>query len=216
VLSLGLLLFLLVLPPSLPSPKAAEPENIFALDVNDPAALQEATRILAEEIRLAARPQTYVIVDLVDRSIVIKGRGTELHRLPIEQWSAVHLADASVTFRLQARPPVARRKIEPAAAGDQPPVSLEDMPTDFTLAFSPSLLVTVHPSPSGDFWRWFRSNGREWWIWLRKWGRRLMTGDEPAPQPVLRLTLTPHYAQSLAWTVTDGMPFLIRRTPAPS
>jgi hypothetical protein len=215
-LSLALLLFLLIPPLSHPLPKAAEPENTVQVDVNDPAELQEATRILAEEIRLAARPQTYVIVDLVDHSIVIKGRGTELHRLPIEQWSAVHLADASASFRLQGRPAVARRKIEPTAAADQPPISLHDMPTDFTLVFSPSLLVTVHPSASGDFWRWLRSNGREWWIWLRVWGRRLMTGDEPAAQPVLRLTLTPHDAQSLAWTVTDGMPFLIRRSPATS
>jgi len=215
-LSLALLLFLLISPLAVPLPKAAEPENIFAVEVNDPAALEEATRILAEEVKLAARPQTYVIVDLVDRSIVIKGRGAELHRLPIEQWSAVHLADASATFRLQARPPVARRKIDPTAGGEQPPVSLEDMPTDFTLAFSPSLLVTVHPSASGDFWRWLRSNGREWWVWLKKWGRRLMTGDEPAAHPVLRLTLTPHYAQSLAWTVTEGMPFLIRRAAAAS
>jgi hypothetical protein len=215
-LTVALLSFLLIPPLGLSLPHAAEPDNGFSVDVNDPASLQEATRILAEEIRLAARPQTYVIVDLVDRSIMIKGRGTELHRLPIEEWSALHLADATATFRLQGRPPVARRKIEPAAGGDQPPVSLEDMPTDFALTFSPSLLVTVHPSATGDFWRWLRSNGRDSWIRLKNWARWLMTGDEPAPQPVLRLTLTPHDAQSLAWTVTDGMSFLIRRVPAAS
>ena len=52
-LSLALLLSLLVLPPSPPSPNAAEAEKAFDVDVNDPAALQEATRILAEEIKLA-------------------------------------------------------------------------------------------------------------------------------------------------------------------
>ena len=209
------LLVVLLLPPmASPSPRAAEGDNIFAIDINDPAALQEATRILAEEIKLAARPQTYVILDLVDRSVVIKGRGAELHRLPIEQWSAIHLADASSMFRLQARPPVARRKIEPAA-GEQPPVSLEDMPSDFTLAFSPSLVVAIHPSAADDVWSWLRFTAREWWSWLKDWGRRLMTGSEPAAQPVLRLTLTPHHAQSLAWTVTEGMPFLVRRTSSP-
>lgn len=195
---------------------ATEPENVFGIDLNDPAALQEATRILAEEVKLAARPQTYVIVDLVDRAVVIKGRGAELHRFPIEQWSASHLAEVSTTFRLQARPPVTRRKIEPSAGGDQPPVSLDDMPTDFTLTFSPSFLLAVHPSATADFWRWLRFTLREWWVWLKNWIRTLATGKEPAPQPVLRLTLTPHHAQSLAWTVTEGMPFLIRRTsPAP-
>src|SRR5690242_8294449 len=110
------LLTLLILSVSFSSHAAADAENIPAVELNDAAALQEATRILMEEIRLAARPQTYVIIDLVEHSVIIKGRGAELHRLPIEHWSAVHLADASTTFRLQARPPVARRKIEPAAA----------------------------------------------------------------------------------------------------
>lgn len=207
--------FVLLLLSTLPA-GATEPENVFGIDLNDPAALQEATRILAEEVKLAARPQTYVIVDLLDRAVVIKGRGAELHRFPIEQWSASHLAEVSTTFRLQARPPVTRRKIEPSAGGDQPPVSLDDMPTDFTLTFSPSFLLAVHPSATADFWRWLRFTLREWWVWLKNWIRTLATGKEPAPQPVLRLTLTPHHAQSLAWTVTEGMPFLIRRTsPAP-
>ena len=195
---------------------ATESENVFGIDLNDPTALQEATRILAEEVKLAARPQTYVIVDLVDCAMMIKGRGAELHRCPIEQWSASHLAEVSTTVRLQARPPVTRRKIEPSAGGDQPPVSLDDMPTDFTLTFSPSFLLAVHPSATADFWRWLRFTLREWWAWLQNWTRRLATGKEPPSQPVLRLTLTPHHAQSLAWTVTEGMPFLIRRTsPAP-
>ena len=195
---------------------ATESENVFGIDLNDPAALQEANRLLAEEVKLAARPQTYVIVDLVDRAVLITGHGAELHRFPIEQWSASHLAEVSTTFRLQVRPPVTRRKIEPSAGGDQPPVSLDDMPTDFTLTFSPSFLLAVHPSATADFWRWLRFTLREWWVWLKNWIRTLATGKEPAPQPVLRLTLTPHHAQSLAWTVTEGMPFLIRRTsPAP-
>ena len=204
----------LSLPIALPWPCAAEADNILGIDLNDAAALQEATRILAEEIKLAARPQTYIILDLVDRSVLIKGRGAELHRLPIEQWSAVHLTDATGTFRLQARPPVARRKIEPAT-GEQPPVSLEDMPAAFTLTFSPSLLVAVHPSAADDVWRWLGFTAREWWSWLMDWGRRLVTGNEPSPQPVLRITLAPHHAQSLAWSVTEGMPFLVRRTAPP-
>jgi hypothetical protein len=215
-LLLAPLLTLLLLQISFSSPSAAEPENVLAVDLNDPAALQEATRILTEEIRLAARPQTYVIVDLVERSVIIKGRGAELHRFPIEHWSAVHLADASATFRLQARPPVARRKIEPSVGADQPPVSLEDMPNNFTLVFAPSLFLAVHPSASQNFWAWLRFTAREWWMWLKDWSRRLTTGNELVAYPVLRLTLSPSDAQSLAWTVTEDMRFLIRRTSSPA
>ena len=211
-----LLVLLALLLSPIPPVHATEPEQFFALDLNDPAALQEATRVLAEEVKLAARPQTYVIVDLVERTVVIKGRGVELHRFPIEQWSAVRLAEASTAFRLQARPPVTRRKIEPAAGADQPPVSLDDMPTDFTLTFSPSLSLTVHPSAADDFWRWLRYTGREWWVWLKDWTHRLTTGEESPTHPILRLTLTSHHAQSLAWSVTEGMSFLVRRTSSPS
>jgi hypothetical protein len=214
-LRLALLLTLLILPLCFLSLAAADSENVLAVDLNDPAALQEATRILTEEIRLATRPQTYVIVDLVERSVIIKGRGAELHRLPIEHWSAVHLDDASATFRLEARPPVARRKIGPAATTDQPPVSLEDMPTNFTLVFVPSLLVAVHPSASQNFAAWLRFTAREWWMWVKAWSQRLTTGNEPAT-PILRLTLTSSDAQSLAWTVTEHMPFLVRRTSSPA
>ena len=90
---LVLLLLLLLRSIGPPTSWAAQGDNTLAVDLNDAAALQEATRILAEEIKLAARPQTYVIVDLVARSVVIKGRGAELHRIPVEEWSAVHLVD---------------------------------------------------------------------------------------------------------------------------
>jgi hypothetical protein len=194
---------------------AADSENFFSIDLTDPTSLQEATRILAEEVKLAARPQTYIIIDLVDRAVVIKGRGAELHRFPIEQWSGLRLGEASTAFRVKARAPAARRKIEPAAAAEQPPVSLDDMPTDFTLTFVPPFTLAVHPSASDDFWRWLRFEGRECWSWLKMWFRRLLRGEESPTHPVLRLTLTPHHAQSLAWTVTEGMPFLVRRTSAP-
>jgi hypothetical protein len=208
----GLLLLLLLL--STPLSSATEPEHSREVDLNNPAALQEATRILAEEVKLAARPQTYVIVDLVHHAVVIKGRGVELHRFPIADWSAAHLADVSTTFRLQARPPVGRRKIEPAAGSEQPPVSLDDMPTDFTLQFTPPFSLTVHPSASGAFWRWLRFTGRESWRWLQEWTFALATGTAPPMQPLLYMTVDSQHAQSLAWTVTEGMPFLVQRPPS--
>jgi hypothetical protein len=194
---------------------AVEPEGLPRLDPNDPRALQEAVRLLDEEVKLAAQPQTYVIIDLVERALLIKGRGVELHRFPIERWSAVHLADATATFRLQQRPPVTRRKVEPAAGAEQPPISLDDMPTEFTLQFSPSLTVAVHPSASDNFWRWLQFKAREWWTWVKRWWLILITGSAPLSHPSLNLTVTSLHAQSLAWTVTEGMPFLVRRTSLP-
>ena len=59
---------------------AAEGEVFPDLDINNPSALQEGSRVLEEELKLAARPQTYLLVDLVTGSILIKARGVDLHR----------------------------------------------------------------------------------------------------------------------------------------
>lgn len=195
--------------------RATEPDVIPHLDTTDPGALQEAIRLLDEEVKLAARPQTYVVIDLVDNAILIKGRGIELHRLPVEQWTASHLAEATTTFRLKERPPLTRRKIEPAGGADQPPISLDDMPTEFTLQFSPALTVVIQPSIKRHLWRWLAFKGREWWAWIKHRSLTLATGNSPPSTPSLYLTLTPDHAQSLAWSTTENMPFLIRRTTSP-
>jgi len=194
---------------------AAEPEVIPHLNPNDPAALQEAVRLLSEEVKLAARPQTYVVIDLVAQAIFIKGRGLELHRLPIERWTASRLADIASSFRLRERPAVTRRKIDPAVGAEQPPISLDDMPTEFSLNFSPSLTVTIQSSSPDNLLRSITFKGREWWRWLKGQCLALLSGHPAAAIPSLQLTLAYNHAQSLAWTVTEGMPFLVRRASSP-
>jgi hypothetical protein len=194
---------------------AAEQDVIPALDTTDSAALQEATRVLEEEIKLAARPQTYLLIDLEAKTILIKSRGVELHHLPIESWSASHLSQLATAYRLRERPPVNRRKIDPVAGAEQDPISLADMPTTFTLQFSPPLTILVLSHTDGNPWQWATQRGRAWWHRLTSWGITLWTGDRPSSSPSLHLTVSLDHAQSLAWTVTEGTPFLIRRTTTP-
>ena len=194
---------------------AAEQDAMPALDMTDPAALQEATRVLKEEIKLAARPQTYVLIDLEAKAVLIKSRGVELHHLPIESWSASHLSQLVTLYRLRERPPVNRRKIDPMAEAEQDPISLADMPTTFMLQFSPPLTILVLSHTDGNPWQWTIQRGRVWWRRLTAWGSILWTGDKSPSPPSLELTVSLDHAQSLAWTVTEGMPFLIRRTSTP-
>ena len=194
---------------------AAEPDVTPTVDVADPVALQEATRVLEEEIKLAARPQTYVFIDLASNVILIKGRGVELHRMPIESWSASHLDQFMPVYRLRERPLVSRRKIDPAAGAEQEPISLGDMPTTFTLLFSSPLKVLVSSNTDGDLWQWTMQRGRAWWRKLTVWGNMLRAGDPALSPPSLDLTVSYEHAQSLAWTVVEGMPFLIRRSTSP-
>jgi hypothetical protein len=194
---------------------AAEQDVTPAVDTTDPAALQEATRVLEEEIKLAVRPQTYVLIDLEAKAIQIKSRGVALHYLPIESWSASHLSQLATAYRLRERPPIHRRKIDPVAGAEQAPISLADMPTTFTLQFSPPLTILILSSAEGNPWQWATQRGRAWWRRLTAWGNILWTGDKPPSPSSLDLTISLDHAQSLAWTVTEGMPFLIRRTTTP-
>ena len=190
---------------------AAEPDVTSTVGITDSGALQEATRVLEEELKLAARPQTYMIIDLASNVILIKGRGVELHRIPIESWSASHLDQLMTAHRLRERPPVNRRKIDPAVGAEQEPISLGDMPTTYTLLFSSPLRVLVFSNTNGNPWQWTVQRGRAWWRRLTVWGN-MLTGDQALSPPSLDLTVSREHAQSLAWTVVEGMPFLIRRS----
>ena len=187
---------------------AGESDAFPGLDLNNHASVQEATRVLEEEVKLAARPQTYLLLDLVTRTLQIKGRGIELHRLTIAAWSAKALPELKGPHRLISRPPILRRKIDPTLAVEQEPISLADMPIDFTLSFTPPLSIDVTPIAEESPFQWFRARGQTWWRDLKdSWST-----DQPAIQsPHLRLEISAEQAQSLAWSVVDGMALVIRR-----
>jgi hypothetical protein len=190
---------------------ALEPSSQSFLDLTDPAALQEATRVLAEEVKLAARPQTYVLIDLVTNTILLKGRGVELHRIPIKSWSASDQDELVTTFRLRERPPVTRRKIDPSVGPERDPISLADMPTAYSLRFTPALTITIDSYDHANLWRFAVHYLRQWWRLLVNWWHTIWTGDTSSTTPRLDLTVSVDDAQSLAWMATEGMPVLIRR-----
>ena len=202
---LGCLLW--ALPPSPSAPTSQRGDQ-----AGDPDVLREANRILEEEIKLAARPQIYLLLDLPDRLIAIKGRGIDLHRLPITAWQTVEERAMAGVFRLRARPQVVRPKAAPPDDPTQDPIELKDMPAAYELLFDPTLAVTVAPPFQERPWLWVKSLMRHSWLGVASWIRSAAAIDEKATSPCLRLTLSVEAAQSLAWSVTDGMPLLIRRT----
>lgn len=190
-----------------------EPEAFPDLNPNNLHQLKEATRVLEEELKLAARPQTYLLIDLGASRIHIKGRGVGLHQIPIVTWSAGPQEALKGIHRLVARPPVVRRKIEPGAGTEQEPISVTDMPTDYMLTFTPSLNVTVIPSVANDgLLRGAVLLGKVGWHKVEDWVVRLFTEQPAEPSAHLRLTLTADHAQSLAWSLVDGMAIVIRRS----
>jgi hypothetical protein len=190
---------------------AAEGDVFPDLDLNNPSALQEASRVLEEELKLAARPQTYLLIDLVSGTVQIKARGVDLHRLPITAWSVTGLPQLTGTFRLTARPPVIRRKIDPSATTEQEPISLSDMPTEYRLSFTPAMTMEVESSAEKGAMGWIHATSQEVWKQLLVWKRHLSGVPPSVEAPRINVTLSNEQAQSLAWSTVDGMPVVIRR-----
>lgn len=191
---------------------AGDIEAFPDLNFNDPAAVQEAARVLEDEVRLAGRAQTYLLIDLVTQKIQIKGRGVELHRIPIIQWSASGLNNTKGAYRLITRPPVLRRKIDPSASVEQEPISLTDMPVDYTLSFTPPLTIDVAPAAGDNPLQWLRARGKAWWRNVKEWSGSLAAGQSATQSPHLQVEVSAEQAQSLAWAAVDGMALVVRRT----
>ncbi|MBD0315755.1 MAG: hypothetical protein ICV75_03600 [Nitrospiraceae bacterium] len=188
----------------------AEPSAFPDLHINDVGAVREASRVLEEELKLAARPQTYVVIDLAVGAISIKGRGVELHRMPISRWSAEGVAAMTGTFRVRARPPVTRRKVDPGIVVEQEPISLADMPVRYELLLAPLLTVGVHPPLTENPWLWSLASSHRLWGHMKNWAWGWL--NDPGPtHPYLELALVAEEARSFAWSLVDGMPVVIRR-----
>ena len=194
---------------------AAEGEIFPDLDINHPSALQEASRVLEEELKLAARPQTYLLIDLVSGAIQIKARGVELHRLPLAAWTVTALPRLTGTFRLTARPSVNRRKIDPSATTEQEPISLSDMPTEYRLSFTPAMTIDIEAAPEQGTMGWIRATTWKAWKQLCIWKQHLAGIQSPGEAPTISMTLSSEQAQSLAWSTVDGMSVVIRRPAEP-
>ena len=190
---------------------AAEAEVFPDLDTNNPSALQEASRVLEEELKLAARPQTYLLIDLAAGMIQIKARGVDLYRLPITTWSVTERDRLTGAFRLTARPPVVRRKIDPTATTEQEPISLSDMPTGYRLSFTPSMTIEIEPAAQEDVLGRLSVLSQTIWKQLQVWKQHLVGEPSTNDTLTIRVTLSSELAQSLAWSAVDGMSAVIRR-----
>lgn len=184
----------------------------------NPADVAERNRLLDQEIRLAARPQTYLVLDLQAGQILIKARGLELHRLAISSWVTSEFDRLVGPFYLKARPPILRTK---SGSPDDPsaqPIELDDMPSTFELSFDPPLVISVEASTHRSVWARLRSYIGRWWHSLARLSHALSdtSPSEDNLRPLMiSLLLAEEDARSLAWTVTDGMPLLILRKGSP-
>ena len=168
-------------------------------------AIQEANSLLQAEIKLAAKPQTYLMIDIQRRVVLVKARGLELHWMPFVSLRSSGERPSTGLFRLTARPPVDRPQAKPGEDATEHPIDLSNMPMEYQLDLDPSLTVMVGPPPYENLWLWL-------WSFLREgWARITSIGGGSW----MKLTLLPQHARSLAWLVTDDMPVLVGRATLP-
>jgi hypothetical protein len=187
----------------------------LAAGVLDPKLLEELNQTLEEEIKLASRPQVYLMLDLSRRTIFLKSHGIDLHRYSVLDWHASGEPPRVGAYRLKARPPVTRPKAVPGQDSSEHPVSLDDMPNDYVLPFDNGLIIAVVPSAFDHPWSWLKRMLWIGWGRLAAWFLAVTTEAGTSPTPDLVLTLSLEDAQGLAWTVTEGMMLLVGRTESP-
>jgi hypothetical protein len=177
------------------------------------SAIVQVNRLLEEELKVAARPQIYLVLDLDVSALIIKSRGIELHRVPIQAWRRDGERSIEGTHRLRARPAVSRPKATPADDTSVAAIELQHMPDQYELVFDPGVIIAVSPLQERSWIRLKRS-AQDWWKGMR---HRLRVGDTDGGMNEVRIaiTLEQDAARSLAWTATDGMPILIGRTTLP-
>lgn len=189
-----------------------EPEAFPDLNLSNGQAIKEATRVLEDEVKLAARPQTYILIDLATKIIHIKSRGIDLHQIPIISWASNSPDHLKGIHKLTTRPAVVRRKIEPGAGAEQEPISVADMPVDYVLIFTPTLTITVVPSAAEDnLLRGALFLSKAWWRQTKTWAGTVFSHPSSKQNGQLQLTLSGSHSQSLAWSLVDGMAVVIRR-----
>jgi hypothetical protein len=181
---------------------------------DDAAAIIEANRLLEEELKLAARPHIYMVLDPTAHVIFIKSRGVELHRLHIIGFRQIGEGSLNGVFRLRARPSVTRPKAAPADTVSVPAIDLQTMPDRYDLMFDPGLIISVGQTARERPWPWMKGLAYEWWSHLADMLGITIKADDAAAVRI-HLVVAQETARSLAWIVTDGMPLIIGRTASP-
>jgi hypothetical protein len=174
--------------------------------------LKEENRLLEAELRLARKPGTYFVFDLGEGKVSIKSRGVALREFKVGKvrfWGrpispeSRELSEKSSLFKPK------RKEVESGKkAGEDgfeiEALELKDMPSNYKLAFTDGVIVSVRKEAEG-FFPWLANAGRylAWLIsrppltvWYTLRGR---------PFSSVLVTMSEKDAQSLYWALYEGI-----------
>ncbi|MFY9269973.1 MAG: hypothetical protein WAO55_09530 [Candidatus Manganitrophaceae bacterium] len=193
--------------------------------------IREEKRFLETELSLVKKGEVYAVLDLPSRKFLFKIRTLLMKEIPIAE---IDLSNEKAVSKpayvlIQKDPPFPSLQKEiqspsspnlPTASPESPPadrsfVTVEDMPSRYTLSFEEGLTIRVISSRPECACGWLRdrldqfTHSTTTFLWeTNRWIKERR-------RPDLRLTLSVGEAKALFWSLSEGNTLLIlsSRTP---
>ncbi len=183
--------------------------------------LRDENRLLKAELALAGKPALYLVLDLNEKKVYLKGSGSVLKEWQVRGarlWGSQAPAKPVKLLNKSALLEPRREKIKPKKPDEEEEATtdtfdikaleLKDMPGSYSLWMSEGVLVSVRPFREGilslparlcRFAKWYATRPLLT-VWNAVWGK---------PFTAIEVTLDEADAQALYWAVPEGIENLI-------
>jgi hypothetical protein len=167
-----------------------------------------------QELQLAKAKSLYAVVDITKNIVFLKARGIPLRTFPLThaRWIGEPLVHSTVIHLNTKDPSVSPIPITPLPSfssgsppeDSTPPLTVNDMPKRYELAFQENLTILVQPYHLPSFWENMVQQ-------VAAWGQRLgaRMGTWNSSHQNLVISLDSAEAQTLYWSTIPPMTWLV-------
>lgn len=167
-----------------------------------------------QELKLAKTKSLYLVIDTTKNIVFLKARGIPLRMFPLTQasWIGTPLIHSTIVHLKTKEPSVSPIPITPPSdpSSESPPeeptkpLTVNDMPNRYQLAFEENLTILVQPYHLPSFWENIVHQ-------VAGWGQRVAAriGTWGGSHQYLVLSLDPAEAQALYWATIPPMTCLV-------
>lgn len=185
----------------------------------DLLSLEEETKLLESELKLAKTPQLYFVFDLKRHGILIKSKGVILKELKIDTvrfWGPFIKPKSYTLVKKSSLLKPKREEIKPkkpeeeedAGTFDVKALELSDMPSGYRLTLDEGIIITIRPLAEGLFSTIFNTVSYASWYLSRPF-LTLWNYLSGKPFTAIYLILQKEDARSLYWSFAEGAKSII-------
>lgn len=169
---------------------------------------------IGQELQLAKTKSLYVVIDITKNIVLLKARGIPLRTFPLTQveWIGDPLVRSTVLHLKTKDPSVSPLPITPPSdaspesplEGPATPLTVNDMPNRYELAFQENLTILVQPHHLPSFWD---NMVQQVAAWGQRVAARMATWG--SSHQYLVISLDPAEAQAWYWATIPPMTCLM-------